>query len=102
MEDNTKNDEKSIEGVEVSPLEVHMLDLEVKNTLEKIMSTNIVRGAGTLLVLGLGLMFGIMFLIGSIGLLKGKSGPDDVAAVESVEEGAAVEGGTGDAADEEE
>ncbi len=101
MEDNIKNDNESIEGVEISAVDVHMLDLEVKTFLEKIMSTNIARGAGTLLVLGLGLMFGIMFLIGSVGLLKGRSGPADVVAVESVEGEAAADGEAGDAAEEE-
>ncbi len=91
MEDNTKNENESVDGIEVSSLDVHMLDLEVKSFLEKIMTSNIIRGAGTLLVLALGLMFGIMFLIGSVGLLKSKSGTENVAAVESVEEGAVEE-----------
>lgn len=86
----TKNNDKEHEdGIDVSAVNVHMFDFDLQDFLSKLMTSSIVRGAGTLVSLLLAFVFGVMFLVGGIGLVKGKhsekSGAESVA-VEAVEE----------------
>ena len=93
----TKNNNKEHEdGIDVSPVNVHMFDFGLKDILSKLMTSNVICGAGTFVSLLLAFAFGVMFLIGGVGLVKGKhsakNGAESAVVEASHEESAEISG----------
>jgi len=91
MEDN-ENKEDSVtkeDGVTVDLVDVHMFDLGLMDVIDKFMSSNFIRGIGAMVILGIALLFGGMFLYGGVHLVK--STKSDAVVVESIESGESEE-----------
>ncbi|MGR3178755.1 MAG: hypothetical protein ACUZ8E_11925 [Candidatus Anammoxibacter sp.] len=76
------------EGITVGDVNVQMFDLD--EGLNKIMTHDLVNKAGALAMLLLAVIFGVMFIIGTIGLVSGKNKSKvtaETTAVEANEEG---------------
>lgn len=72
-ENNTKN----TEGVTVDLVDVHMFDFGLVELIDKVMFSNLIRGFGALIMLGLAMLFGGMFLFGGVNLIIDKKGGND-------------------------
>ncbi|MGR3320009.1 MAG: hypothetical protein ACUZ8O_16195 [Candidatus Anammoxibacter sp.] len=80
MEENDiKQGNEKEDGITVGDVDVHMFDID--EGLNKIMTSDLVGKAGTLVCLLLAVGFGVMFIIGTIGLVNGKNRKE--AAVET-------------------
>ena len=89
MEDNNmKQSNENEDAISISDVDVQMLDLD--EGLNEIMSSNFIRGIGVFVSLLLAVGFGVMFIIGTVGLVKGKNSGEvsvEAIAVEANEEG---------------
>lgn len=93
MENNDKkitDNNNEEEGINVTPVHVQMCDFKGQEFLDKVMTSNVVVGAGAFVSFLLAAAFGIMFIIGGVGLVKGKSS-GETAVKSDVHEEAGVE-----------
>ncbi len=94
-EDNNKNEEEK-DNIDIETIDVHMFDLGLKGATDKLMSSNFICGLGALVSLGLAFAFGLMFLIGGVGLLKGKHSDTEHAVEAGFSEESAGEASEGE------
>lgn len=105
--ENDNKQQKNVDtkkGIKVSTIDVHLFDLGLQELINKFMGSGFVRGMGTLVALGLALVFGIMFLMAGVNLVKGKGGSNvttETEAVSAIDEESETTSESGKTSDEE-
>lgn len=91
--DNKKNKDIK-EGINVSTIDIGIFEFGLQGIIDRFMASGFVRGITTLVCLFLALVFGLMFLIGGVNLIKGGKATESARTAEvevSKEHGEEVE-----------
>lgn len=82
---NNKKNNEGKGGVNISTIDIGVFEFGLQGIIDRFMASGFVRGITTLVCLFLALVFGLMFLIGGVNLIKGGKADTESAMTATIE-----------------